>query len=138
MLKTIFLVCNARELHDVMSIEPAFLLSSHLSIKVSAVMAFYGTVVFSLISIYAKTALGMGMTTEYLTFFEKLGPYRMWGFRSFIGTVVLYNISWVLSLALNYEGRIRWWLVLPALVAGSISLVHMTSIVGLASTMLYS
>lgn len=105
---------------------------------ISVALGSYATTVFTLMSIYSKTALGMGLQDEYLEFFEKCAPYRRTGFRAFLGTLLVYKMSWILSLTLNYEGDIRWWFALPAAAIGLVCLLHLRSIMNLASTLLYS
>jgi hypothetical protein len=109
-----------------------------ISLSFSAALGLYTTIVFTLMAIYSKTALGMGLQEEYLEFFDKCAPFRLAGFRAFIGTLMTYNVSWVLSLVLNYEGDIRWWLALPAVMIGVTGLLHVNSIMGLASSIIYS
>lgn len=108
-----------------------------LSISVSVALAVYTTTVFTLMTIYSKTALGMGLQTEYLRFFDACGKYRFYGFQSFIGTLGSFYTSWVLSLVLNFKGEIRWWIALPTIIIGLVGLGHLTSIMSLAQTILY-
>ncbi|KAL7537201.1 hypothetical protein ACHAXR_009736 [Thalassiosira sp. AJA248-18] len=108
-----------------------------LCISLSVALGAYTTTVFALMSIYSKTALGMGLQKEYLDFFSACAPYRVSGFASFIGTLATYNIGWILSLILNYEGEIRWWIALPAVIVGVIGLIHYRSIIGIAGATVY-
>jgi hypothetical protein len=108
------------------------------SLLLSATLGLYATTMFTLTTIYSKTALGMGLQDAYLEFFDKCAPFRLAGFRAFIGTLITFNMSWVLSLVLNCEGEIRWWLALPAVMIGVAGLLHVNSIMGLASSIIYS
>jgi hypothetical protein len=71
-----------------------------------------------MITIYGKTALGMGLQSKYIEFFDSMARFRVSGYKSFIWTVITYEIGWVLGLVLNYDGdedgRVRWLIALPA------------------------
>lgn len=109
-----------------------------LCISLSVALGAYTTTVFTLMTIYSKTALGMGLQSEYNTFFDSCAPYRILGFRAFLGTLFTFKMCWILSLILNYKGEARWWIALPAIIIGSVGLFHFRSIMGLAGSILYS
>lgn len=100
----------------------------------------YTTTIYALLAIYCKTALGMNLQTQYLEFFDKTAFFRLWGFRSFVGTILSYNLGWILSVILTYDDNddSRWWMAMPAIVVGIIGLIHYRGIVKIASSMLYS
>lgn len=106
--------------------------------SLSVALGAYTTTVFTLMTIYSKTALGMGLTSEYHEFFGSCAPYRLSGFQSFLGTLLTYNLGWILSLILNYDGELRWWIALPAILVGLVGLFHYTQIISLAGSILYS
>lgn len=109
-----------------------------LCISCSVALGVYTTTIFTLMTIYSKTALGMGLQSEYIKFFDACARYRLSGFKSFLGTLFTYNIGWILSLILNYEGNLRWWIAFPAILVGLFGMFHYHSIIGLAGTILYS
>lgn len=76
----------------------------------TVVLGAYTTTVFSLLSLYSKTFLGMGMDDEYTTFIESTSEIRKSAFLSFVGTIFSFNFSFVLSLYLTYEGQVRVWI----------------------------
>ena len=98
----------------------------------------YTTTIFTLLTIYSKTALGMGLQGKYLDFFDKCALYRESGFQSFIGTILTYNIGWILSLILNYEGNIRWLMASPAIVVAWVAVFRYKSLISLAGNILYT
>mmetsp|Transcript_20831 Transcript_20831/g.45231 ORF Transcript_20831/g.45231 Transcript_20831/m.45231 type:complete len:206 (-) Transcript_20831:261-878(-) len=108
-----------------------------LCMSISVALGLYTTTIFTIMSIYSKTALGMGLQSDYNKWFEACAPYRQWGFRSFLGTILTFNASWILSLILTYEDDIRW-LALPAIVVGLVGLYHYNSIIRLAGAIIYS
>lgn len=84
----------------------------------------------------------MGLQSKYIEFFDSMARFRVSGYKSFIWTVITYEIGWVLGLVLNYDGdedgRVRWLIALPAAVIGLVGLAHLNSIGKLAKSMLYS
>lgn len=109
-----------------------------LCMSVCVALGAYTTTMFALMAIYSKTALGMGLKGEFTQFFNEMAPYRGWGFQAFTYTILTYNISWVLSLILNYEGRLRWFMASPAMVVGLVGLYHYNSIMGIAGSIIFS
>ena len=106
--------------------------------SISIALSFYATTIFSLMSIYSKTALGMGLQNQYVAFFDACAPYRKYGFRSFLGTVLSWQLSWLLSFVLTNEGKKRWWISVPLVLYAVIGVSHFFSIIGLAKSTLYS
>jgi hypothetical protein len=78
-------------------------------VTATVVLGSYTTMVFSLLSLYAKTFLGMGMDAEYVEFFNETLEIRKSAFLSFVGTVLSFNFAFVLCLYLSYEGQVRFW-----------------------------
>lgn len=113
-----------------------------LCISVSVALGTYTTTIFTMIIIYGKTALGMGLEHKYLQFFSSVARFRLSGYRAFIGTVWSYQVAWIVGLVLNYDRKedqnVRWLIALPAAVIGFVGLVHLKSISGLAGSILYS
>lgn len=106
--------------------------------SISIACGSYTTVVFALLSIYSKTALGMGRNSQYIEFFDSCAPYRVSGFRTFLTTMFTYQIGWILSLLLRIEGKERWWIVLPACLIGVMGFFHFRGIMNLAGAIIYS
>ena len=80
----------------------------------------------------------MGMQKEYVAFFDACAPYRKYGFRSFLGTVLTWKMAMLLSFVLRTEGRKRWVISIPLAVFAGMGAWHIFSILGLASSTLYS
>jgi len=81
------------------------------------------TIVFALLGLYSKTALGLGKDAAFLDFFAATASARDIAFKCFLCTLVSFNASFVLSIFLNTKGKQRWWTSAFAafLVAGSIA-----------------
>ena len=104
---------------------------------VSATVIFgtYTTMVFSLLSLYSKTALGMGLDKEYVEFFKSTAEIRKSGFLSFVGCVLAFNLSYVVSLYLTYEGSIRYYITSISAVVMAVCIQNWFLIVQYASVM---
>jgi hypothetical protein len=86
-------------------IKMIFMASTVISISAGS----YTTVVFTLLGLYAKTALGLGRDGPFLEFFELTAPYRKLAFDAFVVSLVSFQISFVTSLYLSYDKKLRWW-----------------------------
>ena len=106
--------------------------------SLSVALGAYTTTIYALLAIYSKTALGMGLQEDYIKLFDQFAFYRQWGFRSFIGTILSYNVGWILSLILTYEGEVRWFIAGPAIFIGLVGLFQYRSIMSLAGSILYA
>jgi hypothetical protein len=80
------------------------------SIATTVILGAYTSTVFSLLSLYSKTFLGMGMDDAYMEFFEVTADVRKSAFVSFVGTILSFFLSFLLSLYLQYEGAVRFWI----------------------------
>lgn len=109
-----------------------------LCICISVALGAYTTVVFTLMSIYSKTALGMGLESQYLAFFDACAKYRQFGFRAFLGALTSYNFAWIFSILLNYDGKERWYFALPVILITIVGLTHFQDIIGLAGTLIFA
>jgi len=82
-----------------------------ICVAACVVLGSYTATVFSMLSLYSKSFIGMGMDNEYLDFFNVTSGFRKSAFGSFVGTVLSFNIAVVLSIYLsNDKGRVRFWL----------------------------
>lgn len=79
-------------------------------ITTSIVLGGYTATIFSLLCIYAKSFIGMGMDDEYTEFFQATEGIRKSAFLAFVGTILSFNMALVLSLYLSHDGRIRFWI----------------------------
>ena len=111
-----------------------------VSLSLCISLCMYTTTVFTLITIYARTALGMGLQSEAASFFERCQYYRKTGFHSFLGAIFTFKLGVVLSIILRYDmqDRFRWVVAMPALVVVLIGSHHALKMMRLASSLLYS
>ncbi len=101
-------------------------------------LGIYTTTIFTIIGIYSKTALGMGHTDDFVSFFYSCEKFRQFGFRSFVASLASFSISWICALLLTYENETRWWIALPAILMFVLGFLHYKELFALATTFIYS
>ena len=109
-----------------------------VSVISSILAGSYSTVVFSLLGLYSKTALGMGRDENFIRFFKGTAGIRQNGFDAFVVALVSFEISFVTSLCINYDEKLRWWATGLAGVAALVSFWHWSQILRVASKLLFS
>ncbi len=105
---------------------------------ISIACGIYTTVVFTLMDIYGKTALGLGLNDSFVDFFNACAQYRQYGFYSFLSCLLTFNVGWLISVLLSYEGKMRVMMAAPAFVLGIVGMIHYREIFNLASTLIYA
>lgn len=103
---------------------------------VSVLSGSYTTVIFSMLALYSKRALGQGLDSRFLEFFAATEDLRESGFRSFIYSLISFETALLLSLYLNHKGKRRWTMVGFAFVISAISLLRWTGVMRLAGKIL--
>jgi hypothetical protein len=115
-------------------IKMIFMVSTVISISAGS----YTTVVFTLLGLYAKTALGLGRDGPFLEFFELTTPFRKLAFDAFVVSLVSFQISFVTSLYLSYDKKLRWWSSGLASVLALFCFWQWGMIIKIASRLLFS
>ena len=82
----------------------------YVSSTYAVVSSAFTTILFTLVSLYAKTAIGMGTDVRYLQFLDATGHIRADGFFAFMRAIKTFGISFVLSTYLCTEcgSKGRW------------------------------
>lgn len=104
----------------------------------SIVAAAYSTVVFTLIVIYSKTAIGMELDSAFLNFFAAMEPLRYSAFKCFVHSMIGFIISLGLSRFLKETGIVRWIESLTTFVVSVIGLVKYKFILDTAQALIYN
>ena len=97
----------------------------------------FTTVIFSLMALYSKTALGMNSDAEYLEFFKMTGPIRKKGFQMYVVSLLGFKGSFILSLFLSGKSKLRYYLSGFAFAISLLSCFYIKRIMDLASAILY-
>jgi hypothetical protein len=80
------------------------------SVLTTVVTSAYAIIVFFLLTVYSKRALGLGYDAAFLEFAEKSESIRESAFGAFLVSLLAFKSSFLLTLFLNYEGKTRWWI----------------------------
>jgi hypothetical protein len=75
---------------------------------VSFMSGMYAILLFSLIGLYAKDALGTGQDAKYLILLEKTSSLRYNGFQAFVLCLVTFEFALVANVFLTFRGPCRW------------------------------
>jgi hypothetical protein len=103
----------------------------------SVVAGVYTTVVFSLLELYAKTALGMGQDEPLIEFFVDTTAYRKTAFFAFLLSLISFETCFVSWLFLKYTGILQWLAVYLAVMGVAISFWHWSIIIDIAGKLLF-
>jgi hypothetical protein len=109
----------------------------YLFIVISILSGSYTTVVFTLLALFSKTALGRGYDAQFLEFWKATTGLRESGLEAFLASLVCFEFAFILSLYLRTEGRRRRILVLVACCLAIYSFSRWAKIMRLVSTLLF-
>ena len=90
-------------------------------IVVSILSGSYTTVVFTLLALFSKTALGRNYDRQFLEFWSATAGIRESGLESFLYSLVCFELAFILSIFLRTEGKRRVVLVALGLIMASFS-----------------
>ena len=106
--------------------------------SITVALGCYTTIVFTMMGIYSKTALGMGLVENYVNFFNSCAKFRVLGFYAFMGTLMTFSVGWVLALILCHEGEMKWYVAIPPSIITLLATLHFKEIFNLAGTLIFS
>ncbi|CAB9496452.1 expressed unknown protein [Seminavis robusta] len=104
---------------------------------ISILSGSYTTIVFGLLSLYSKTALGRGLDDPFLEFWAASTNIRESAMESFLWNLVSFELAFILSLFVRFSGKRRIRLVCLACIISCISFSRWTQILILASKYLF-
>lgn len=88
-----------------------------LAVVISILSGAYTTVVFTLLPLYCKTALGRGYDAQFLQFWAATAALRETGLEAFLVSLISFEIAFCLSLFVRLAAGSRRQVVLVALAA---------------------
>lgn len=106
------------------------------AIVASVLSGLYTTISFSLLGMYVKTAIGMNKNPT--AFFDATQNIREHAFGAFIVSLSSFNASFILSLFLNYEGRMKWWVAGIAAALSLLSWMQWSTIMSIATQLIFT
>ncbi|CAB9518348.1 expressed unknown protein [Seminavis robusta] len=104
---------------------------------ISILSGSYTTIVFGLISLYSKTALGRGLDEPFLAFWAATTNIRESALESFLWSLVSFELAFILSLFIRFTGKRRIRLVCLACILSCLSFSRWTQIMILAAKHLF-
>ena len=107
------------------------------SMALSIFTGFYTTVVFTLVSMYAKIALGYELDAQCATFLTATRPYRERAFQSFILSLLSFSCAFPLSLFLRMKGKTRWVVLVVGLAISAWMCAQWFALMGVANVAIY-
>ena len=110
-----------------------------LTATVSVVGGSYATVVFSLLDLYCKTAVGMSKDDEFLEFFAATAGVRYTAWKAFMVALMSLTASIVSCIPLVDGGSyFAWVITVSAGVATVLSWRHFNDIITLAGRLIFA
>ena len=109
-----------------------------ISVISSIMAACYTTVIFSLLGLYCRTALGMGRDQPFWDFFNQTTKMRETAFDAFLVSLITFETSFVTSIYINYKGPLRKFATAFASACALFSFYHWGWIIRVAGKLLFS
>lgn len=107
-----------------------------IMVTVSILMGSYTTIVFSLLELYAKRALGRNQDGQVLQFFGQTQPVRELAYDTWVVSLVAFQASFVLSLFLNHDSGWDWKIATLAALAALLCWWKWSTVMALAAILL--
>jgi hypothetical protein len=104
----------------------------------SVVCALYVIVLFSLLTLYAKTAVGTNADDAYLKLLVDTSKYRYLGFQAFVISLAAFECAYVVNIFLNFRGRQRWLFSCMAAIGTVLCLKEWIFVIHCASTCIFN
>ena len=104
------------------------------------VSGMFTAVLFSILGIYSREALGMGNNSGYVAFTAATAIYRKWGFRAFLTTCLSFVASFVISIVekTSDEDRVGQYILAASIVLLAFGVVHLQTVLALATKFIYT
>jgi len=96
------------------------------------------SIIYSLLGLYSKTALGMGNDQGFIDFFAATTAARKFGFVSMITSLLCLKGSFVMSTFIYFQGKTRYFLSGLTLLLSIFSWMSWSPIVSAASATLFA
>jgi hypothetical protein len=127
---------NGNRPDEIKRLESVFKASTILCI----VSGMFTAVLFSILGIYSREALGMGNNSGYVAFTAATAIYRKWGFRAFLTTCLSFVASFVISIVekTSDEDRIGQYILAASIVLLAFGVVHLQTVLALATKFIYT
>ena len=108
-----------------------------ISVISSILSGCYTTVVFSLLGIYSKVSLGLGLDAPVDLLDGTLGV-RKSAFNALFMSLITFETSFVSSLFISHDNILRWWAIGIAATIAGLSFWQWSGIMSIASRLIFS
>lgn len=100
----------------------------------------YTAVLFNILGIYSKEALGVGNEAGYLAFQYATAMFRKWGFRSFLVTCLSFVICFLASVVekTSNEDRVGQAILVASIILALIGVFKINAVLTLATKYIYT
>ena len=111
-----------------------FLAADILSVLLGA----YTTIVFTMVSLYSKQALGRALDIEFLNFYTATQKLREFGFSAFVGSLVSFQVAFIGTLYCNLRGRKRQVFVTLATAIATFTVTMLRQVMSSATKFIFT
>jgi len=100
----------------------------------------FTAVLFNILGIYSKEALGVGCEEGYVAFQHATAIYRKWGFRTFLLTCLSFVTSFLISVVekTSNEDTVGQAILLMSILLALVGVFHIHTVLGLATKYIYT
>ena len=104
------------------------------------VSGMFTAVLFSVLGIYSREALGLGNESGYVAFAAATAIHRKWGFRAFLTTCLSFVASFVISIVekTSNEDRLGQYILIVSIFLLAIGVFQLQSVLALATKFIYT
>lgn len=110
----------------------------YASSTLSLLSSLYVTLVFSLVGLYSKTALGLGKDAQYLKFIDATRRQRNYAYDAFLLSIASFQSSFVMTLFLLLPGPARWVAAAATAVLLAFSFRSVQSVLNAAASLIFA
>lgn len=107
------------------------------SISAAVMCGAHCTVIFALVGVYAKMAVGLEMDSAASLFLQNTSQFRRDGFHSFVVCLVGFSISYPTSLFFKIRGKTRWVVFVVGLGLTGLMFSQWMRIIHIATELVY-
>ena len=86
-------------------------------------------IIYSLLNLYSKTALGMGKDAAFIEFFASTADLRTCGFQSMVVSLISFQVSIVFSVFLYFKDKSRYILTFSSGIASFLSIMIWNAVI---------
>jgi hypothetical protein len=119
-------------------LENAVIALFYTSSTVSLLSSLYVTLVFSLVGLYSKTALGLSKDAQYLKFIDATRRQRNYAYDAFLLSIASFQSSFVMTLFLLLPGPARWIAAAATTVLLAFSFRSVQSVLNAAASLIFA